>query len=100
MPQIVLEERTAHLASYTFLLETLIKLKNVTFTVLPTTKNTFFRRTHITSYFRPVNIAKFLYTSRSSRLQMFLKVSQTSQESTCVGVFFKKNLQAQGLQLY
>ena len=32
---------------------------------------------------------------------MFLNVSQTSQESTCVAVFFfKKNVQAQGLQLY
>ena len=52
-----------------------------------------------TSYFRPVNIAKFLRTAfyrtppeavvcRCSSKQVFLKVSQTSQESICVGVSF------------
>ena len=39
----------------------------------------FFHRTRITSYLRPVNIATFLrtaflYTSKSSRLQMFFKI--------------------------
>ena len=42
MPQIVLKERTAHLASYTFLQEMLISIKHVTFTALSTTKNIFF----------------------------------------------------------
>ena len=31
---------------------------------------------------------------------MILKVSQTSQESPCVGVSFLKDLQVEGLQLY
>ena len=35
-------------------------LKHVTFTALSTAKNRFFTEHFITSYFRPVNIAKFL----------------------------------------
>ena len=42
MPQIILEKRTAHLASYTFLREMLINIKtHVTLTALSTIKNTF-----------------------------------------------------------
>ena len=68
-PQIILKERTAHLASYKFLQETLI---NVTchFHSSINHQEHFFHRACITSYFHPVNIAKFLktaflYTSRS-----------------------------------
>ena len=64
---------------------------------------------HITSYFRPVNIAKFLRTaflqstSRSSRLQMFFKTDVLSSFTKFTGkhlcwIFFLKNLQAGGLQ--
>ena len=43
MPQIILEKRTAHLASYTFLREMLINIKtHVTLTALSTIKNTYF----------------------------------------------------------
>ena len=55
--------------------------------------------------FRPVNIAKFLRTGffiehlqkqsfadipQNRVTPLFLKVSQTSQESSCIGVSFKK----------
>ena len=60
-----------------------------------------FIRTLITSYFRSVNIAKFLRTAflyripPSSRFQMFFKISvlkstQTSQEIACVRISFLK----------
>ena len=43
MPQIILEKRTAYLASYTFLRKMLINIKtHVTLTALSTIKNTFF----------------------------------------------------------
>ena len=59
----------------------------------------FFHRTLITGYFHPVNIVKFLRTgffiahlqkkSFGDILKIdILKVLQTSQESTCVGVSF------------
>ena len=62
-----------------------------------------FHRALITGYFRPVNIARFLRTcffiehlqkqsfadiSQNRVTPLFLKISQTSQESTCVGVSF------------
>ena len=68
----------------------------------------FFHRTLITSYFCPVNIAKFLrtaflYTSRSSRLQMFFKIGVLKSFANFTGKhlcwsLFLKNLQAEGLQ--
>ena len=75
-------------------------LKHVTFTALSTTKNTCFTEHFITSYFRPMNIAKFLRTAflqntsrssvcRCSSNQVFLKISQTSQESTCEALRLK-----------
>ena len=43
MPQIIVKERTAHLASYAILQEMLINVKkNMTFTALSTTVKTFF----------------------------------------------------------
>ena len=66
------------------------------FIALSTTKNTFFTEQFITSYFRPMNIAKVLRTPFyrttpeavffADVIQVFLKVSHTSQESTRVGV--------------
>ena len=60
MVQIILKERTAHLASYTFFQEILINIK--TRQSYSSIKH-FFHRTLITSYFRPANIAKCLRTS-------------------------------------
>ena len=75
--------------------------KHITFTALSTTKNIFFRRTQITSYICPVDIAKFLrtaflYTSRSSRLQMFFKIgafksfAKFTGKHLCWSLFLKK----------
>ena len=98
MPQIILKERTAHLASYTFFTRNVDQYKNTSLSQLYQPLKHFFHRTRITSYFRHVNIAKvlrtaFLYTSRSSGLQMFFKIGILKSfanftESTCVGVSF------------
>ena len=63
MPQIVLKERTAHLASYTFLQEMLINIKTRHFHSSINHQEYLFHRTLITSYVRHVNIAKFLRTA-------------------------------------
>ena len=60
MPQIILKERTAHLASYTFLQEVLINIKARTLTAQSNNQERLFHRTFITSYFCTVNIAKSL----------------------------------------
>ena len=111
MPQIILKERTAHLASYTFLQEMLINIKIRHFHSSINHQEHLFHRTLITRYFRPVNIAKFLRTAllqnttRSSRFQMFFKVSVLKSfanftgKHLCWGLFLK-NLQAEGLQLF
>ena len=64
MPQIIIEDRTAHLGRYTFLQEMLINIKTCHFQ--PPLSNSsvnhqeqLFHRTLITGYFRPVNIAVF-----------------------------------------
>ena len=99
MLQIILKESTAHLGSYTFLLEILINIKTHHFHSSINHQEQIFHRTLITGYFRLVNIAKILRLDfliehlRSSSLQLFPKigihkVSQTSPESTCVGVSF------------
>ena len=62
MPQFFLIERTAHLASYTFLQEMLINIKTRHFHSSINHQEQLFHRTLITGYFRPVNIAKFLRT--------------------------------------
>ena len=80
MPQILLKERAAHLASYTYLQEMLIHIKRRHFHSCNIHQEHLFHRTLIASYFRPVNIAKFLRTaflkntSRSSRLHVFFKI--------------------------
>ena len=58
--QIILKERTAHLGSYTFLLEMLINIKKCHFHSSVKHQEPFFHRTFVTGHFRPVNIAKFL----------------------------------------
>ena len=63
MPQIILMERTAHLASYIFLQEMLINVKTHHFHSSINHQEQHFHRTLITSYFCPVNIAKFLRTA-------------------------------------
>ena len=60
MPQIILKEITAHLASYTFLQELLINIKTCHVHSSINHQEHLFDRTLITSYVRPVNIAKFL----------------------------------------
>ena len=65
MPQIILKERTAHLASYTFLQEMLINIKTRQSHSSISNQERLFHRTLITSYFCLANIAKFLRTSIS-----------------------------------
>ena len=60
MPQIILNERTAHLRSSTFFQEILINIKTRHFHSSINHQEQFFHRTLITGYFRLVNIAKFL----------------------------------------
>ena len=47
-------------------------------------------------------LLRFLWSSnlRSSIKKVFLKISQNSQEKTCVGVYILINLHTSGLQLY
>ena len=63
MPQIIRKERTAHLASYTFLQELLINIKTRQSHSSINDQEHIFHRTLITSYFCHANIAKFLRTS-------------------------------------
>ena len=111
MPQIILRERTAHLARYTFLQEMLINIKTRHFHSCIDHQGHLFHRTIITRFFRPMNIAKFLRTdflqniSRSSRLQMFFKIGVLKSFANFAGKHlcwnhFLKNLQAEDLQLY
>ena len=63
MPQIILKERTAHLASYTFLQEMLINIKTRQSHSSINYQERIFHRALITSYFCHANIAKCLRTS-------------------------------------
>ena len=101
MPEIILKERTAHLASYTLFTRNVDQHKNTSLSQLYQPPKHFFLRTRITSYFLPVNIAKvlitaFLYTSRSSRLQMFFKIGVLKSfpnftgKHLCWSLFLKK----------
>ena len=92
MPQIILKERTAHLVRCTSITRDVDQYQNTS--------------TLITSYFRPLNIAKFLKTasntSRSSRLHMFFILKSFAKftgKRLCWSLFLK-NLQVEGLQLY
>ena len=92
-PQIILNERTAHLASYTFLQETSINIKTRHFHSSLSHQEHFFHRTRTTSYFRTVDIAKFfrtafLCTSRSSCLQLLFEIGVFKSFPNCT----RKNL--------
>ena len=63
MPQIILKERTAHLASYTFFRREVKNIKTSPFHSSIKHQEHLFHRILITSYFRSVNIAKFLKTA-------------------------------------
>ena len=63
MPQIILKERTVHLASYTFLQDIMISIKTRHFHSSINHPKHLFHRTLITSYVRHVNIKKFLRTT-------------------------------------
>ena len=63
MPQIILKERAAHLPSYTFFTRDVDQYKTRYFHSSINHQEHLFHRTLITSYFRPVNIAKFLRTA-------------------------------------
>ena len=110
MPQIILTEKTAHLANYTFLQEMLINIKTY-FHGSINHQEHLFRRTLITSYFRHVNIAKFLRTAFSIEYlqkQSFADVLQNRCSESFAKFMGKhlrqslilKNFQAEDLQLY
>ena len=110
MPQVILKEQLIQPATL-FLQEILINIKTRHFHSSINHQEHLFHRTLITSYFRAVNIAKFLRaaflqsTSRSSRFQMFLKIGAQNSFANFTGKhlcwsFFLKNLQAEGLQIY
>ena len=102
MPQIILKERTAHLASYTFFTRDVDQYKNTSLSQLyqpPRTafsQNTYHWLLSSCEYCKVFKNGLFYRTPpeavvcRYSSKQVFLKVSQTSQESTCVGVSFIK----------
>ena len=107
MPQIILKERTAHSGSYTFF-TMLINIKTRHFHSSIIHQEQLFHRTLITGFFRSVNIAKFLRTaflqntSRSSRLQIFLKIGILKRFANFTGKrlcwsLSLKNLQADDL---
>ena len=69
MPQIILKERTAHLARYTFLQEMLINIKTRQSHSSINDQEHLFCITLITGYFRLANIATFLRTPFIEHLQ-------------------------------
>ena len=110
MPQVILKEQLIQPATL-FLQEILINIKTRHFHSSINHQEHLFHRTLITSYFRPVNIAKFLRTAfvqntfRSSRFQMFFKIGAQNSFANFTGKhlcwsLFLKNLQAESLQLY
>ena len=102
MSQIILKERTANVVSHTFLQKMLINI-NTSLSQLYQPPRTAFSKDTITGHVHPVNIPKLLRTGffiehlqkqsfadipQNRVTPLFLKISQTSQESTCVGVSF------------
>ena len=69
MCQIILEERTDHLGSYTFLQEMLINIKKRCFHSSNNHQERLLHRTLINGYFHPADIAKFLMDFFIERLQ-------------------------------
>ena len=85
----------------------LIKIKTSHFRSWINHQEHLFLRKLITSYFRPVNIAKFLTTAfyRTPRLQTFLKIDVLKSVTNFTGKrfcwsLFSKNLQVEVPQLY
>ena len=86
-----------------FLKEMLVNIKTRHFHSCINHREQLFHRALIAGYFRPMNIEKFLRTRffiehlqrrsfadypQNRVTSLFLKISQTSKESTCVGVSF------------
>ena len=103
---------TAHFSQlHFFLQEKLINIKTRHFQRPINHQEHLFHKTHITSYFRPVNIEKILRTvfsqntTRSSCLQMFFKIDAPNgftnfTEKHLRQSFFLKNSQVEDLQLF
>ena len=97
MPQIIIiKERTAHFASYTFFTRDVDQYKNASLSQLYQPPRTPFSQN---TYFRPVK------TSRSSHLQMFFKIGVLKSFANFKGKhlrwsFFLKNLQGDSMQLH
>ena len=110
MPRIILKERTAHLGSHTFYRRCWSISEHVTFTALSTTKNSFLTE-HLSLatlvlwilqvfknglFYRPFFTGFLIYTSRSSRLQIFLKTgilksfANFTGKHLCWSLFSKK----------
>ena len=110
MPQIILKERKAHLASYTLFTGEVDQYKDMSLSQLYQPPRALFSQNMYHQLLLSCEYCKVFKNSffpnlqrvvcRCSSKQLFLKVLQTSQESTHVGGSFQKNLQAQGLQLY
>ena len=110
MPQIILKERAAQLGSYTFFKRDVDQNKNMPLSQLyqpprtASSQNTYHWLLSFCEYYKVFKNSFYYKTPpetvvcRYSSKQVFLKVLQTSQEGTCVGVSLKK-LQAEGLQL-
>ena len=101
MPQIILKERTVHLASCTFLTRDVDQYKNTSLSQLyqppktPISQNTYHQLLSPCEYCKVFKNSFLQNTPKGSHLQcsskqMFLNVSPSSQQSTCVGISFKK----------
>ena len=107
MPQIILKERKAHLASYTLFTRDVDQYKDMSLSQLYQPPRALFSQNMYHQLLLSCEYCKFLrtaffQTSKGSCLRMFFKIGvlKSSQESTHVGGSFQKNLQTQGLQLY
>ena len=100
MPQIILKERTAHLASYTFFTRDADQYKNASFSQLYQPPRTFISQN---TYHQLLSSCE--NTSRSSRLQMFFKIGVVKSFANFTGKhlcwsLFLKNLQGESLKLH
>ena len=100
MPQIILKERTAHLASYTFFTRDADQYKNASFSQLYQPPRTFISQN---TYHQLLSSCE--NTSRSSRLQMFFKIGVVKSFANFTGKhlcwsLFLKNLQGESLQFH
>ena len=113
MPQIILKERTAHLGSYTFCTRDVDQYKNMPLSQLyQPPRKTLSQNTYhwllsscecckvFKNSFFIEHLQKQSFADIPQNSYIFSKVPKTSQESTCVGIAFFKNLQAEALQLH